>query len=157
MSKRTVIAIAAAFGVGILAFIVLLAVFLSRVRRRQEAFVEKARNDDPRVARMYELYPHAEARFNDGNRAGRRGAFAPIVQTFTLSAKLEGGYELNLYRGIGPDGISIAEGAYGITAPAGRTADLTDAEFDALLEAKGDLGVLTPKIWNRPRLPTKNL
>lgn len=157
MSKRVIIAVSAFLGVIVLAFALLLAVALMTVGHGKEKILENAQRSDPRIARMYELYPGAEAQFNDGNRAGRRGAFAPIVQTLTLSAKLDNGYELKLYRGIGPDGVSIVEGAYSIRAPMGRMADLTEEEFDALLDAKGDVEKLNPEVWKRPPLPTKHL
>ena len=81
---------------------------------------------------------------------------APIVQTLTLSARLPNGYVLKLYRGIGVNG-AIGEGAYGIQMPTGQEADLTEDEFDRLLEAHGDIGVLKQEIWTRAPLPTKNL
>jgi hypothetical protein len=157
MSKRLLIAFSAFLGVIMLAFVVLLAVAFMTVGHGQERVLDNARTSDPRIARMYELYPGTEAKFNDGNRAGRRGAFAPIVQTLTLSVKLENGYELKLYRGIGPDGVTLVEGAYSIRSPTGRMADLTEGEFDALLDAKGDVEKLNPEVWKRPRLPTKHL
>jgi hypothetical protein len=157
MSKRVIIAIAAAFVLGIVAFVLLLAGALWMFGRGNQSFIENARKSDPRIAKLYELYPAAEARFNDGNRAGRRGAFAPIARTFTLSARLERGHTLSLYRGIGPDGVTIVEGAYGLQSPTGQLIDLTEEEFDALLDANGNLGVLKAEIWKRPRLPTKNL
>jgi hypothetical protein len=157
MSKRVILAFSAFLGMIVLAFVVLLAVAFMTIERGKETILENARRSDPRIARMYELYPGAEAHFNNGNRAGRRGAFAPIVQTLTLSARLDNGYELKLYRGIGPDGNTIVEGAYGIRSPTGQMADLTEREFDALLDAKGDVKTLNPEIWKRPPLPTKNL
>jgi hypothetical protein len=157
MSKRVIIAVSGFLGMIMLAFVALLAVAIMTVGRGEEKILDNARRNDPRIARMYKLYPGAEAQFNNGNRAGRRGAFAPIRQTLTLSAKLDNGYELNLYRGIGPDGVTIVEGAYSIRRP-GQMADLTEGEFDALLDAKGDLKKLTPEIWKRPPLlPTKHL
>jgi hypothetical protein len=157
VNKRLFIAVSAVIAAVVLTFVVLLAGVLLMVGRGQAKFLENVRQRDPRIAKMYKLYPEAEARFNNGNRAGRRGAFAPIVQTFTLRAKMENGYTLSLYRGIGPDGTTIVEGAYGVQSPTGQAADLTEAEFDALLDANGDLGVLNPAVWQRPRLPTKHL
>ena len=129
----------------------------------QVTFVAAARSSDPRVIKMFELDPEAEYRFNDGNRTGRRGAFAPIAQTFTLSAKVKEGYVLKLYCGIAPriaspDGITVVEKAYAVESPTkGREADLTEEEFDAILDAKGDVEVVKPEIWTRLRLRTKNL
>jgi hypothetical protein len=157
MSKRVVIAVLAVVVATVLGFVALLAGTLWMVGQDHAKFIENARKSDPRIANMYELYPEAEARFTNGNRAGRRGAFAPIVQTFTLRANVGGKYVLSLYRGIGPDGTTIVEGAYGLQLPTGRTADLTEVEFDALLGAKGDLSGLNPEIWNRPPLPSKHL
>jgi hypothetical protein len=141
----------------VLTFVVLLAGTLGMVGRDHARFIENARKSDTRVAKMYELYPQSEARFNDGNRYGHRGAFAPITQTFTLCAKMGSGYELNLYRGIGPDGTTIVEGAYSVQSSTGQMADLTEVEFDALLDANGDLSVLNAEIWRRQPLPTKHL
>jgi hypothetical protein len=157
MSKRDIIAVSALLGVIVLAFVVLQALAIMTVGQGKEQLLENARRSDPRIAKMYELYPGTKAEFNEGNRAGRRGAFAPIVQTLTLSAKLDNGYELKLYRGIGPDGAKFVEGAYAIRRPTGQTADLTEGEFDALLDAKGEVSKLNPEIWTRRPLPTKHL
>ena len=43
-------------------------------------------------------------------------------------------------------------------ARASQFADLTEGEFDALLDAKGDVNKLPREIWKRPpSLPTKHL
>jgi len=158
--QRVRIAVAGFVGLAVLTAVALLTAAHWIVGQDQAEFLEAARQNDARIARMYELYPDTKAGYNDGNRSGRRGAFAPIVQTLTLSAELPNGYVLKLYRGIGPD-RAIVEGAYGLqwhSAPKNAPrADLTEEEFDALLEAKGDVGILPPGFWGRAPLPAKNL
>jgi hypothetical protein len=143
-----------------------LLLFPPPVSEEQLDIIAHLRKNDLRVAKMYELFPRAEARFNKGNRAGRRGAFAPIEQTFALSAKLPGDYTLKLYRGMATQWFggtrlvplgTVKEAAYGLLSPKGQLADLTVDEFDALLGAKGDVNVLKKDIWTRQPLPSVNL
>jgi hypothetical protein len=164
MAKRSLIV--ALIVLVIMAGLAIWFLFLPRLSPEQLNIVEHLRASDPRVAKMYELFPKAEARFNNGNRAGRRGAFAPIEQTFTLSAKLPKEYTLKLYRGMATQKFggtrlvplgTVKEGAYGLLSPKGQLADLTQEEFDALLGAKGDVSILKKEIWTRKPLQSVNL
>src|SRR5690242_11863414 len=72
----------------------------------EKKFLATAQAGDAQVKKMYELDPTAEHRFNEGNRTGRRGAFAAIAATFTLTAKAKNGAVLKVYRGIAPRAVS---------------------------------------------------
>ncbi len=128
----------------------------------EDKFIATVRETEPRVARVYELFPDANASFNEGNRSGNRSAFAPIAETYTLTAKNGNGGQLILYCGIAPrtaggGGIAVVDRAYRVQSPNGTVADVTEQEFDTVLDAKGDLGVLKPEIWTRPPLQPRYL